>query len=131
MVSDQILAPSSKDGVIFASTIPAMGRSEDNYAPSLNADSLPLPVSAIASSSQSYPLNASGSSTAVCVVPSSDHYGSIDEDDIVIAYVFLELRFIALIMLSTRVMGLTGSGKSSVSYRCETTPRMTETFTVH
>jgi hypothetical protein len=128
MISDQILAPSSKYGIIPAPTTPATGRSGDKYS---NADSLLPPVSAIASSSQSYPLNPSGSSAAVHIVPSSDHCSSIDEDDIVIAYVFLELRFIALIMLSTRVMGLTGAGKSSVSYRCENTPCVTETFAVH
>ena len=125
MVSDQISALSSKDGVApqAASTTPATGKSGDNYSPNINADSLPLPVSDVASSSHPYPLNSPGSSipdyAVVRGVTTSDHHISIDENDIIIAYVFIELRFVALIMLSTRVIGFTGAGKSSVSYRCE------------
>ena len=93
MVSDQVLSPSSKDGIIFASTTLAAGGSGDNYSPSFNVDSLPLPVSDVASSSHSYPPNSLGSCTpdhaADRGTMSSDHITSIDENDIVIAYVFL------------------------------------------
>ena len=90
MVSDQASSPSSKDGIIFASTTLAAGGS---YSPSFNADSLPLPGSDVAPSSHSYPLNSLGSCTpdhaADRGTMSSDHHTSIDENDIVIAYVFL------------------------------------------
>ena len=50
------------------------------------------------------------------VTSSADH-GSIDENDIVIAYDLLKLHFISLnIMHFIRVMGPTGAGKSSVSF---------------
>jgi hypothetical protein len=135
MVSDQTSAPSSNDGIIPASTTPATGGSGDNYSPGLNADSPPQSVSDVASSSHQYPPNSPASSipdpAAVRGATSSGHHSSIDENDIVIAYVCLALRFIALIMLSTRVMGPTGAGKSSVSYWCkDSTLHMTETFTV-
>ena len=93
------------------------------YCPS-DSSGLRHSVSDGASSSHQYPLNSPGFSipdhTAVRGAASSDHHSSIDENDIVIAYVILELRFIALINLPTRVMGLTGVGKSSVSHWCKT-----------
>jgi hypothetical protein len=109
MVSDHTSAPSLKVGIIPASTTPVT----DSYPLSLKVDSLPLPVSG-------HPYHLIPAHAAVRGATSSDHHSSIDENDIVIAYVFLELTFIALILRSTRVMGLTGAGKSSVSFRCET-----------
>ena len=91
MISNQPLAPSSKDGISPASTTPVAGRSGDDYSPSLSADSLRLPVSDVTSSSYSGPLNSEspGSSipdyAAVRGATSRDHHSSIDENDIVIA----------------------------------------------
>lgn len=88
MVSDQTSAPSSKDEIIPVSTAPATGSSGNNYSSSLNADSLQLTVSDVASSSHSYPPNSHGSSVpdhAAGDAVSNNHHSSIDENDIVIA----------------------------------------------
>ena len=51
------------------------------------------------------------------VTSSAADHSSIDENDTVIAYDLLKLRFISLnIMHFIRVMGPTGAGKSSMSF---------------
>lgn len=117
MVSGQDSIPSSKHGINLATATPREDRSRNNLGSNVNPASLPLPASNIGSCS---PPNLPGSNIPDCAVvhgvPSTDYHNSIDKDDIVIAYVFLELHFISLITHSTRVMGPTGTGKSSVSY---------------
>lgn len=69
---------------------------EDSLSPTFNATSFPLLASDAASSSHPHPLNSPAS-----IIPdhptdatSSNYDGSIDKDDIVIVYVFLELGFL-------------------------------------
>lgn len=111
---------SSKYRSNLAPKTPSNDRSGDNFVSNLNAASLPLLTSDVASLSDSCPLNLPGSNIPDCSVghdvPSSDSHSPVHKDDIVIAYVFLELHFISLITHSIRVMGPTGAGKSSVSH---------------
>lgn len=90
MVSDQ--AHSSNGEINSASITLNSGISGENYSPSLSAASLSLSACDGASSSYPYPPNHPGSSIpdrdAIHGVKSSDHHGSIGENDIVIAYVF-------------------------------------------
>lgn len=96
MTSDRGSTPPSKEGSIPTSSTPVniLG---DSFSPTFNAASLPLPASDVTSPSHSYSLNSPGSivpdQPAVRDAPSCNYHGCIDEDDIVIAYVFLGLRF--------------------------------------
>ena len=69
--------------------------------------------------------NISDNSAARGATSSVDNHSPIDENDIIIAYVLLELHFISLnIMHFIRVMGPTGAGKSSVSFwLCNSMPQ--------
>lgn len=118
--------PKLKDGIDTAATTTGPSTSNrgsgDNFDPGLDTPFLPPPASDIASSSHQYSVNPPESnvpdySAARGVASNADYHSSIDENDIIIAYVFLELRLISLnFMYYIRVMGPTGAGKSSVSY---------------